>query len=148
MMSTKDDPAVAVINSNEDTVEMLRACLQQNGFSSVVTAHVTDIRNGRTDFLAFVAQHDPAVIVYDVCIPYEENWRFLQLLMSSEAMTGRRVVVTTTNKRVLEQLIGEKTEAHEIIGKPYDLQSIVEAVRRAAGGRPKGAASRGGKANE
>ena len=126
-------PAVAVINSNEDTVEMLRASLQQNGFTAVATGHVTDIRNGRTDFLKFMEEHNPRVIVYDIGIPYEENWRFLQLLTSSEAMTDCKVVVTTTNKRVLERLVGEDTGAHEIVGKPYDLQSIVDAVKRAAG---------------
>jgi CheY-like chemotaxis protein len=131
-----NQPAVAVINSNEDTVEMLRACLQQNGFTAVATGHVPGIRNGRTDFLKFIEEHNPAVIVYDVSIPYEENWRFLHLLMSSEAMKGRKVVVTTTNKRVLEQLVGEKTDAHEIVGKPYDLQAIVDTVRRAAGRAP------------
>lgn len=130
------EPAVAVINSNEDTVEMLRAYLQQNGFTSVTTGHVTDIRNGRMDFLKYVEAHDPAVIVYDISIPYEENWRFLHLLMSSEAMQGRKVIVTTTNKRVLEQLVGENTGAYEIVGKPYDLQAIVTAVQRAAGKTP------------
>ena len=105
------DPAVAVINSNEDTVEMLRACLQQNGFTALATAHVTDIRHGRTDFLKFVEEHEPTVIVYDIGIPYEENWRFLHLLMSSEAMQGRKVVVTTTNKRALDLLVGEDTGA-------------------------------------
>ena len=74
--------------------------------------------------------------VLDIAIPYEENWRFLQLLMSSESMNGRKVVITTTNKRALEQLIGQKTEAHELVGKPYDLQAIVDAVQRAAGRTP------------
>lgn len=130
---TDKDPVIAVINSSDDTVEMLRTCLHQNGFTSVVTAHVTDIRRGTTDFLEFIEEHEPEVLLYDIAIPYEENWRFLQLLMSSESMKGRRVVVTTTNKRVLDQLIGQKTDAHEIVGKPYDLQAIVDAVQRAAG---------------
>ena len=133
---SNQEPAIAVINSSEDTVEMLRACLQQNGFTAVVTAHVTDLRRGTTDFLKFIEEHDPKVLVYDIAIPYEENWRFLQLLMSSESMNGRRVVITTTNKRVLEQRIGQKTEAHELVGKPYDLQAIVDAVQRAAGRTP------------
>ena len=115
---------------------MLRACLQQNGFTALATAHISDIRNGRMDFLKFVEEHDPDVIVYDISIPYEENWRFLQLLMSSEAMNGRKVVLTTTNKRVLERLVGHDTGAHEIVGKPYDLQAIVNAVQKAAGRKP------------
>jgi DNA-binding NtrC family response regulator len=121
---------IAVINSSDDTVDMLRVCLQQHGFTSVVTAHVPDIKQGKLDFLTFVAAHDPAVFIYDVSIPYDENWRFLQLLMSSEHMRGRTFVVTTTNKRALEQLVGP-TEAFEIIGKPYDIDQIVQAVEKA-----------------
>ena len=129
--SNKHSTAIAVINSSEDTVEMLRTCLQQEGYTSVVTAHVPDIQRGRLDFVSFLAQHDPRVLVWDVSIPYEENWRFLQLLMSSEDMDGRRVVITTTNKRVLESFVG-KTDAIEIHGKPYDLREIVESVKTAA----------------
>ena len=40
---------LAVINSSDDTVEMLRTCLQQEGFTSVVTTHITDIKRGWTD---------------------------------------------------------------------------------------------------
>jgi DNA-binding NtrC family response regulator len=123
--------AIAVINSSDDTVEMLRTCLQQEGYTSVVTAHVPDIKRGRLDFVSFLAQHDPRVLVYDVSIPYEDNWKFLQLLLSSGEMDGRRVVITTTNKKVLESFVG-KTDAIEIHGKPYDLREIVESVNAAA----------------
>jgi CheY-like chemotaxis protein len=124
---------IAVINSSEDTVEMLRACFQQHGFTSIVTAHVHDIKDGATDFLAFVETHQPAVVVYDISIPYDRNWRFLQLLMSSEVMRGRPVVVTTTNKEALSQLVGPN-EAIELLGKPYDIEQIIGSVERALGG--------------
>ena len=125
-------PTIAVINSNEDTVDMLRVCLQNHGFSSVVTGHIFNIKHGRLDFLEFLRVHDPAVFVWDVSIPYDENWRFLHLLMSSEEMKGRKVVITTTNKRALDELVGP-TETYEIIGKPYDLEEIMKAVKKAAG---------------
>ena len=123
---------IAVINSNEDTTEMLRACLQESGFTSVVIGHVTEIKRGELDFLRFVDTHDPAVFVWDISIPYEENWRFAQLIMGNEKMRGRRVVLTTTNKRALDAMVG-RTDTIEIIGKPYDLDQIVKAVKRSLG---------------
>jgi hypothetical protein len=47
-------------------------------------------------------------------------------------MRGRKVVVTTTNKDRLEELVGP-TQAIEIVGKPYDLERIVGAVKSAMG---------------
>ncbi|MCA1651797.1 MAG: hypothetical protein LC753_16510 [Acidobacteria bacterium] len=111
---------------------MLRWVLHQHGFSNVVTGHVTAFRSGDADFLRFVAEHDPAVFVWDITIPYEPNWRFLQVLLASDAMKGRKLVVTTTNKRRLKEIIGP-TESLEIVGKPYDLERIPKAVQSALG---------------
>lgn len=132
MSNPKYDDVIAVMNSNEDTVEMLRQCLMDHGFTSVVTAHISDFKTGAEDFKMFVRQHDPAVFIYDVSIPYDKNWTFLKLLLDSESMRGRKVVITTTNKRRLDELVGS-TNALEIVGKPYDLERVVDAVKAATG---------------
>jgi DNA-binding NarL/FixJ family response regulator len=120
-----------VFNSSDDTVELLRTALEAEGFQTVV-GHIPDVKKGEIDLIDFINHHTPSVIVYDISPPYDANWRFLRLVRSSEPLTKRQFVLTTTNKPVLERLVGE-TEALEIIGKPYDLGRVVDAVRAALG---------------
>ena len=128
-MPDRHPETVAVLNSSEDTVEMLRYALQSSGFSSVVTGHIRDFKTA-TDFAQFLETHHPRVIVYDVAIPYDRNWTFLRQLLDLEHMRGRKLVVTTTNKKRLDEIVGP-TDAFEIVGKPYDINRIVEAVKTA-----------------
>ena len=66
---------VAVINSNDDVVEMLRLSFEQAGFV-VVSAHVDAIKRGQTNLIDFVKVHRLTVIVFDLVPPYDWNYRF------------------------------------------------------------------------
>ena len=108
---------------------LVREALQDAGYATVV-AHVDDLKRGRIDLVEFVEQHHPDVIVYDVAPPYDTNWTFLRLMRSSKVMQGRAFVVTTTNKKALDELIGP-SDTVELLCKPYDLEQIVQAVTHA-----------------
>jgi DNA-binding response OmpR family regulator len=131
MASIEAAPVVAVFNASADIVGMLREALQEAGFT-VVTAHLPDIKAGRTDVVAFLQHYDPRVVLYDIAPPYDENWTFCRLLQDTEAARGRPFVLTTTNQRALAEVVGAAVTL-EVLGKPYDLAEVVRAVRRALG---------------
>lgn len=129
-MAPKKLPSVAIFNSSQDTIDVLKVSLEEQGFA-VATAHVSDLKKGTVDLLQFVQEHSPDVIVYDIALPYEENWTFLRLLQSSEFLKPVPWVLTTTHRDRLRELVGEVDEVYEVVGKPYDLQQIVGAVKNA-----------------
>jgi CheY-like chemotaxis protein len=129
-------PVVAVLNTSDDTVEMLRILLENEGFL-VVSAHIARLRRGQATLEDHIAQHDPKVVIYDLAPPYDKSWMFLEHVRNHPSMNGRRFVLTSTNpQRVFQLAANSKGETiHEIIGKPYDLDEIVTAVKKALGAR-------------
>ena len=125
-------PVAAVINTSPDTVDMLRYVLEHAGFV-VVSAFTWEMRDNQVDPEAFVAEHRPDVIVYDVAPPYEPNWLLFQHLQAKLSLDPGRYVLTTTNVREVKQVAGEDHAFLEVIGKPYDLEQVVQAARQACG---------------
>lgn len=129
-----NEPLVAVFNTSPDTVEMLRAILQHSGFL-VASAFTYDIRDGRVDLQTFMRQNRAAVIVYDIAPPYEANWALFQHVRADPALEHCRFVITSTNASEVQKLAGRDERIYEIVGKPYDLDLIVRAVKEAARAR-------------
>ncbi|MEO7271322.1 MAG: hypothetical protein ABIX28_23065 [Vicinamibacterales bacterium] len=125
---TDRTPLIAVFNSSRDTVDMLEEAFRQEGFRTV-SGHVADVRDGHLDLPAFLAQHDPAAMVWDIAPPYARNWAFFESMMAQQVLQGRGLILTTTHRAHLDQAAGHHIQAIEIIGKPYDLGQVVAAVR-------------------
>ena len=121
---------VAVFNTSPDTVDLLRIVLERAGFV-VVAAFTYELRDGDVDVEAFCRQHQPAAAVYDIALPYDANWRLFQHIRSLDALRHTKFVVTTTNEAQVRKIAGPEQELFEVVGKPYDLGLIVEAVKKA-----------------
>jgi DNA-binding NarL/FixJ family response regulator len=134
-LGTRNDASVvAVFNASEDTVDFVTVFFGLHGFRAVGRTWRAREPLDPKVVLGFMAQHQPQAIVFDVSFPYESNWRrFLEFqALGDECRVP--VVLTTTNKNALAECIGS-TEALEIVGKPYDLDELLAAVRRALASR-------------
>ena len=124
-------PGVALINASDDTVEMVQRMLSASGIDCLTGCHFADLKKGNVDFGQFLAKYDPQVVIFDISPPYAENWKFFKTLRDAKTMEGRGLVLTTTNKDRLDEIVGEDSTAIEIVGKPYDLQQITAAITAA-----------------
>jgi DNA-binding response OmpR family regulator len=141
MGETRARRTVGVLNSTEDVIGMLQALLHDEGYTTSA-AYISDFKRGRQDMGAWLANLGPTAILYDIPPPYEENWAFYQELRRHPAAREHRFIITTTNLRVLEDLVGP-VEAVEFIGKPFDLEEILNRVARALAAIDRGEADTG-----
>jgi CheY-like chemotaxis protein len=126
-------PVVAVINTNPDLIELLKVRIEAAGLV-VLAIHVADNRAG-LDLGAVLTQHQPEAIVYDVVMPYERNWRFLQHLRET-TLRNYRFVLTTPNAIAISRLVGRDEKVYEVLDDRADIDAIVQAVREAVRARP------------
>src|SRR5262245_1812525 len=124
---------VALFNDNPDAVVRLGKLLVSAGFD-VVSALIPEVRNGRCDANGIMQRHDPAVVVYDIGPPYEENWEIFQVCRAT-SMRDRRFVITSANPARVERLAGRDERIFEIVDQRLDLDNIVHAVKEAARAR-------------
>jgi DNA-binding NtrC family response regulator len=130
---TKTPAKVAVFNAHADTVEMLHLALQHAGFDTI-DAPLHEFQRGIADALAFLHRHVPDAVVYDISPPYERTAAFCCDLHEAEG--GSAWVITSTNPKLTARELRTRPEKYELIGKPYDLDHVVAAVRRAIKKRP------------
>jgi CheY-like chemotaxis protein len=93
----------------------------------VFTAQVSEMAMPHLNVERLVLANRAEVIVYDIAMPYESNWDFLDVIRQLPALAGIPFVLTTINKVALESVVGT-TEALQVIGKPTDLTELLRAI--------------------
>ncbi len=122
---------VAVINSSIETIEMLSTALRAAGLS-VATALTRHLLDGTVDLAAFMREHDPSVVLYDVAAPYEANWMAFKSFRAHPEVAARPVVLTSTDADAVQQLARTDPAVIGIASKPFDLDRVIQAAQDAA----------------
>jgi len=120
---------VALFNASDDTIDMVQKLLTDSGRDqTLIWCHFADLKKGIVNFDKYISKHNPEVVIFDLSPPYDENWQFFKTMRDSTAMNGRGIVLTTTNKDRLDEVLGRDSKALEVVGKTEDLQQIDEAI--------------------
>jgi hypothetical protein len=129
-----DRATVAIVNTTPDAVEMLRVIFTSAGFV-VVSCYTHDIRDGKIDFEAFMRQHSPRVIVYDLAPPYGSNFRLFEHVRGMPAVQQSQFVLTSVNPKNVAGLVGRDERVYEVVDRQDDLMQLVHAVKEASRAR-------------
>lgn len=112
-----------MFDSHPDTIELLRLLFEADGFR-VVTIDLRDARTGQVNVAELRETHRFDTVVFDIALPYQANWQLFCELRERD-LAGVPVVLTTTNERALDALLGdEQPDVIEIWGKPYDTERL------------------------
>ena len=121
---------VALFNASDDTIDMVQTLLTASGGDqTLIWCHFADLKKGIVDFGKYMDKHNPEVVIFDLSPPYDENWHFFKTMRDASTMKGRGVVLTTTNKARLDEVLGEDSHALEVVGKTRDLEQIASAIK-------------------
>ena len=124
---------IGVISASDEVSEGIEWALRSAGWRTARAAP-SDFKRGRISFVDFLNEFDPVVLVWEVAVPFEENWAYFQTIRHDPAVVDRRFVLITNNGRALRKVIAppdRKAPLLEFLATPTHLDELCTSIRRA-----------------
>jgi len=81
--------------------------------------------------VAFVADHSPSVVLFDVSLPYDQNLEMFQRMRENALSGAPRWIALSTEPAVVRTL---KESGELVVGKPFQLDELTELLSAARRG--------------
>jgi DNA-binding NtrC family response regulator len=120
---------VLVVDDDTEIRRSIRWLLEDAGY------RISEAENGLVALDRIRADHDPMVVLLDLMMPKVDGTGVVGIIAGDRHLSARlRVVIMTAGQRTLPIAFVEllSTLRIPIIQKPFDLDDLLEAVRRAA----------------
>jgi DNA-binding response OmpR family regulator len=130
---------VAIINDALDIVGMLDCLLNVHGFRTVQW-RITEHPNGDAEF---VVDAPADAVLWDVSLPGSRSWRAFEGVARSREVAQRSIVLTTTNRHLVEGMLDNHGAHVRVITAPYDFDALVAAIVAAVTATPPGSSRAG-----
>jgi two-component system, chemotaxis family, chemotaxis protein CheY len=119
--------AVLVVEDDESIRNVITDVLEERGFRVVAVA------NG-AEALDQLDTHRPDVMVLDLLMPVMHGWEFMESYADKTGGESIPIVVVSVNP-VLPRSFS-RFGVHTVVGKPFDVDELVQSVDEAAAATP------------
>ncbi len=119
----EDRIKILIADDEEEIVELLKSFLVSNNF-------ICDIASNGKEVLLKIKENKYDIILLDVMMPYIDGYH-VAYEISTAIDNPPYIIIMTSRDTQLEKGIAKMSGAYEIIQKPFDLDKILETIKKA-----------------
>lgn len=124
-----DNKLIAIVDDEEDIVELVSHHLKRDGFK------VKEFYNGR-DFLTYIKGVLPDLVILDIMLPGVDGIELCRILKNNSHTSSLPIVMLTAKGTEADVVVGLEMGADDYIVKPFsprELAARVKSILRRAG---------------
>lgn len=120
-----DKPCVLLVDDNDATGTLVTAVLQRD--------FTTDVCCDGVDALEKLKAGKYAAVVLDLRMPPPDGYEIMDAMLKSRPELLKRTIVVSAALSPRESLRLKSYPVAEVIGKPFDVEALLAAVKKCAG---------------
>ena len=117
---------ILIVDDEQDIVETLKFILETQGYTCFCAYNGEDGLNLAKEIM-------PDLIILDVMMPKINGYKISRLLKYDNKYKDIPIIMVTARSQEQDKLIGEETGVNEYISKPFELNDILESVKKYLG---------------
>ena len=114
---------ILIVDDEVDLVETVRFPLEMKGFNVLVSY------NGE-DALSQARKEKPDLIILDLMLPKLDGYKVCRLLKFDERYKHIPILMLTAKTQEKDKILGKETGADEYITKPFEMDDLMEKVKK------------------
>jgi len=118
-----DNKTVLIVDDEQDIVETLRFMLEAEGINCLTA-------NDGEEALNKAKTEMPDLIILDVMLPKINGYKVSRLLKFDRKYKDIPILMVTARSQDEDKVIGQDTGADEYITKPFDLNNVIDLVKK------------------
>ena len=117
---------ILIVDDEADIIEILQFVLESNGYECITAM------DGEAG-LKLAREANPDLIILDVMMPKINGYKISRLLKYDNKYKDIPILMITARSQEVDKIIGEETGADEYITKPFNVDFVVEKVKKYLG---------------